>query len=748
MRNYVDTIQDPVDAFNILNDWVNSKEPVSIDCSSWFGRKVTLSSAKAHNLFSRCLGRFFECLDPELNRYKDLKDILRKVIESGKSSEELQPIFKKIKEEFIALREQSSKQGSHISSTVQANDLLEAYNIAIEKRLENIERIQVRELSSVGMSARKADTQAQEALSKVAEVSEKSVLLLEYGKIEAFVTEYEKLTKGNTPLSKEQIKTLLERHALKIADVPMGKMIDLLYRHKFYGRFALEKLITKIAIWQFGSAVKVKSLTQTVKFFRKLHADLWLDVGGQLYSFREVFGYDLREHKTKQESFTRSITDEIKKRLLEPFLTCKQEVQECLHDKTAQVICANAFSQVSLIDCAKGEIEAPKTIRGKVLSKQKPEVKEVGCQGKAEFSLHALFGEYSVDKTPANKAEAQGQLLGAMSSFINKHDTMMVVQRLAPADIHHFYATADYEILSREDCCTVLDDEFKENQKLKEALLKLFAGDKNATINIAGSSCSSVSTNALRQESSILATNDRKIMMVRHKDGSIAFHVFIGATAVNSIDVTVPAGEQVAAGHDCGAMKYSSEHKEEWITAKTGEEAKIPFRDWVIIWPFKMVQSVVRWLGSRIQWSDRGIHVHKEGTGFEQGGSTVVSLYLKRDYWPIPLIADVTQKAVRAVSGTQETIEIQCQLGNTLATPVAYQVLQCMRDNGIEINPQNPDATLLKFKETLASKENTPFEKEWERILTAHLQGNVLDEDDTYMLKKVKKAIRRHSNQE
>ena len=117
------------------------------------------------------------------------------------------------------------------------------------------------------------------------------------------------------------------------------------------------ELLPKIAIWQFGSAVKVKSLRKTVNFFRKLHADLWLNVGGELYSFKEVFGYDLREEKTKQESFTRSITDKIKTHLLAPFEEYKRKVRECLCDNTAQVICANAFSQISIIDCSKGGID-------------------------------------------------------------------------------------------------------------------------------------------------------------------------------------------------------------------------------------------------------------------------------------------------------------------------------------------------------------------------------------------------------
>ena len=150
----------------------------------------------------------------------------------------------------------------------------------------------------------------------------------------------------------------------------MGKMIDLLYRHQFVGRHELEKLITQIAKWKFRSEKPVQNVLKTVKFFKKLHIDLWMDIGGELYSFKELFGYDLRTPKSYHESFTRSITPEIQEKILDKtgYRALQKTVREDMKDGSSQVISADAFSRVSVKENSVGSIDAPQSIRGKVLS--------------------------------------------------------------------------------------------------------------------------------------------------------------------------------------------------------------------------------------------------------------------------------------------------------------------------------------------------------------------------------------------
>ena len=126
-------------------------------------------------------------------------------------------------------------------------------------------------------------------------------------------------------------------------------MIDALYRHRFTGRLQMEKTVTKIAGWLHGAS-KLHDVLNTVKFFRNLHADLWMEIGGGVYSFSELFGYELREAKSHNASFKRSLTEQAREQILaESGYTAERDrVQTKLQDPRAQVVCANAFSRVTV----------------------------------------------------------------------------------------------------------------------------------------------------------------------------------------------------------------------------------------------------------------------------------------------------------------------------------------------------------------------------------------------------------------
>ncbi len=717
-----------INQVDALFQWA-AHEDTQIECLSVGGKQVVVSpKGDKPSFFRRLLGNLFECLNSELNRYAGLKDVLKNVAQSYKpeDAEKLKKIFERIKREFLKVQKEEN-----VESAVQANDLLEVYNSLFQERTFsdlNLQRIDVNELTVQGK--------------QTPEISEKDVLLVEYKKIAQFIQEAQTLKQKQGPLTGEEVKSLCEKQVLKKANVLRGKIIDLLYRHKFVGRHELEKIITKVEAWRFGSSRKVTSVRRTVKFFKNLHIDLWLDVGGKLYSFSEVFGYSVREPKSFQESFTRPITDQMKDLLLVPFMEARSKVREELSDEHAQIICSNAFAQNTILDCPAGTIDTPRTIRGKIISESPDEQEEIGYQGKAPFTLHDLFGGYAPLGSCTTKTQAQEALLGAMASFINKHDTFAVIQRLTPSDIHHYFATADAKVLSREECCKVLKDEFKGD-------IKFFENDASSTINIAGSTLSSVSIPAIRREPAILATNDRKVMMVQHADQSLAsFHVFIAATSIANIGVTVPPGD-VEVGKDFGWMGYGSEAKHAWIRAKPGQMTHIPAQS-LISWPWKMVLSVLNFLRGAFFQQRSGVEVSSSApeATFAPGGSTVVSIYPKSDYMLTEQVKKATDMAVRNMPGQlPELLEIQSPFGAILATPVTYQTVKLMKSLTVEILPQNPLKTLQAFHQKLLTlKKPSSLEQTWKRILDKALQAEGIFQnvtgDDRYMLEKLHTAIK------
>ena len=673
----------------------------------------------------------------------------------------LKTIYGKIEKLWL----EQSKDTS-IPGLIQANDLLEAYNTAFRAsspiKLGDLHRIKASPPNPAQANKIEAATKA--PLAAAAEVTDATIVLAEYQKL-ATITKKVQERKEKGAITKEEIAKLIAEEDLHIEPAPMGKMIDLLYRHQFPGRLELEKVVTQIAAWRWGTGAKVRSVEKTVKFFKNLHIDLWMEIGGELYSFSELFGYKLRDPKSYHESFTRSLTEEAKELIFEKtgYRDLQAAVRETLGNPNAQVICSNAFSRITVINCPAGSVDVPRSIRGKILDIIRELVLADTLTTKHPYTIHGMLGGFStdppdnLDETTFTDAELQGQLLGLITSFLDNHDATMVVQRLAPADTHHYYAPADSKVLSRTESCAVLQREIRERETLgtkltpKEQrqleqlhlLLDHFTAmeainGKQATINIAGSTLGSVSTKAVSQEPGILATNDRKIMMVQHKDGSIAIHTFIGASAVNNVGVTATTTSSKAGG-DFGWMSFGALKKAigDWITAAQAQKAQPLSAQKFSIGAF--INSIVRavtGLIDRIRGKNedptRGIGIIPQtelgpeagagaGVEFEAGGSTVVSIYLKRNYLVLEPIeqflevgAEETEKA-----GLSKTIEIQCRLGDPLATPVMYQTQKLIESlpKPLEGDPMTKLRLLRTQLEGLPSPRSSLAEK-WFSILT------------------------------
>jgi phosphatidylserine decarboxylase len=702
-------------------------------------------------------------------RYSELKKTLSVIIKHVKSLEgsqrkeaveKLKKIYARIGDEWHRARIDTTTRGM-----IGASDLLEAYNTIFDKESNELD-LQLRRLSLAPSEGSRLVTRAvQRPFQAIASTSQKAILLADYQQLGQIVRAVESADK---PLTRSEIGELIAAGHLQVEQVPAGKMIDALYRHRFKGRFQIEKTLTKISGWLHASS-KLHDVRNTMKFFRGLHVDLWMEIGGGVYSFSELFGYELREAKSHNASFKRALTDEARDQILAQsgYLAERSKVQDKLKDPSAQVVCANAFSRVTVQTFHEQEIDAPRTIREKVLSPS-PENAAISEKwgSKSFFTIHDMLGGFPLIEDGSQSVELVGQrqpsvddaqrqasLLAATTSMVKKRRGMMVIQRLSPSDIHHFYSTADGHVLTRAEWCGALHGMIEERRKLGvesetdgaelaqlEQLQEYFAEkkDEQPTINIAGSTLSSVNTLALRHQPSILATNDRKIMMVRHADGCLALHVFVGASAVNQVDVRAPAGE-VQVMRSLGAMGFGSAERGDWITARVPEHVR-SFSPLKPTLAEKALHDVRQCEESKKRRDkegvaipevgpDRGIVAGPQGGSFGAGGSTVISLYF--GYRPIDPLERVPSRETK--EGKKEVMEILCRPGNVLATPMLNRTLELMESLGVTPASQSPLETLRLFHNKLKTEENlSPLAKEWLQMLQAVDPGSLASEEGVF----------------
>ena len=149
----------------------------------------------------------------------------------------------------------------------------------------------------------------------------------------------------------------------------------------------------------------------------------------------------------------------------------------------------------------------------------------------------------------------------------------------------------------------------------------------------------------------------------------------------------------------------------------------------------------------------REIAVTAAGTGFSEGGSTVISIYMNRDYRVVEPVARFVEAGVRQIEGkVPENLEFQSRLGDPLATPVSYQTLTFIAKletrfaEHLEGTPLEKIQTFAILLQRLPEEErkSNPLAQQWIRILQEAPTATSIEElknsvsgDDRYILEKL-----------
>lgn len=529
------------------------------------------------------------------------------------------------------------------------NDLVDALSVAygqggINEKLDiDIKRIAARTLPEVGRALKSHNIPLfrAEDLEKVNEIFKRD-----------FPGETPTLTQiQNHP----ELKLLLNKE-----DVSLGWLVERIYSHR-----AGAVLNNRVVNWAMTSwmgwmtkrrmAEGPERTEKVVNFFRQMHITLSTDIKNELYSYREMHGRDVRTEETLDGAFQRPLTNEAIKVLMQEADEATKEIQRVCGTETSPVIC-NAFSRVRVLKVGAGQVHEKFHITGKVLDQDQETTDEVSYGGKFKFSIDKMLGGKADAAPIADPNQAESLFRSILTTALNQEDLTMVVQRLAPADIHHYGMSVGGRVLSVEESCQKLRAMLNASQNPEEAkkLEQLIDWYQNQGKEHADKAFSqvrgtkqSVSTLAVKSASP-LSENDRKVMMVEHHDGSISVHTFIGAVGVNNVNIEAERGAY-SIGEDLGSMGFGNESIKP--TVKAGE---------------------VKEQGGAIG-------------GFTKEGSTVVSLYFQKDFVPTATMAEtVTHVAYKDKKGAMKNeIEVLTPWGKPIAYPTLYVALRYLKEHKV-----------------------------------------------------------------
>lgn len=685
--------------------------------------KVT-SYGKIHSLIVHLFSRYFRPVDD----LKPLKKMFGDILLEVQTDEALKQTYGALVHDAMQGMKRYFEQyrnDTSVEAMVKRNDILEGLSLAF---IENGFNKTVFDsvfgappLLRADMSIHStADTPAllplvgrieRIAASPIAaakKVKEHSVLYVCYQDLEKALDAF---NKSDTVPSEKELQSVLG-NLLKDEEVPHGKAIDFLYKHHFDSH-ALNLLITHVAKFRFGTKM-IADFEKIVRYFKALNIEIESALDGKLYSYSEIFTDDLRDPKSYSSAFTRDVNSMARKRYLQKALDVQEEIKR-ITGGACPVVISNSFNRMRLHLLREGQAEKTLEITGKLLT-DAPEAVEVvmqegdktaGSAVKFPFTVKEMLGvqrsmplvpDDIVHKQNLNEKSASHAMLKAMTSLVDKERMLLVIQRLAPQDIHHFYASTKSRILDRKECCEKLktalaekvgtDADPKEILQLEE-LIAYFAGNariaEKATVNITGT-LSTISPKGLFHRPEILAQNDRKIMMVEHDDGSLAIHVFIGAAGVDQIDVSAKVQKNAEElGFDYGSMSWGRQKQREgWLGKRfmKSEEKKKAADSIQIHQKAEKQRKFSTLLGTEVG-------------SFAVGGSTVVSLYFRKDFIPEEKIDAFFQKAYfqrvqrgvvrtvlqkKAAAVPDRALELRMELGNVIALPIGYAAFTIMQN--------------------------------------------------------------------
>ncbi|MDP1880160.1 MAG: phosphatidylserine decarboxylase [Parachlamydiaceae bacterium] len=308
---------------------------------------------------------------------------------------------------------------------------------------------------------------------------------------------------------------------------------------------------------------------------------------------------------------------------------------------------------------------------------------------------------------------SQHELLGGIYRFFDREGAVQVIQRLAPADIHNYVAPLNGTPLSHKEAImaikekstelkkylegqniqdveelTKINNEIAHYEKLEEVFKNqelLLGRPSQATIDIFGTNAS-VSTTGIRNQSRILAQNDRKVMLFKHEDDSLSLHVFIGATGVNRVDVD-PLTSSKKQGDRQGDMQFGADkYQRQSQAAKANDKTT---KD-----------------------HTRKLKIGQHKGGFPINGSTVISYYLPTDFTTLKKIKEFSSVGSYGEGIDRANIEIRAKMGN----PILIKT----------------EITLVKALKTLFSDE-----VDFKKIPTIENEENKINDETFKLLKKL-----------
>ncbi len=360
-----------------------------------------------------------------------------------------------------------------------------------------------------------------------------------------------------------------------------------------------------------------------------------------------AFGTPMAKYRNVNSWFVRDYSEKAKKDI---FYKVEEEKKKA---KNNDLIISMVQGKLRFLKHSPGNLGVKQTIVGKVLNKEElNRAVENGenpfyFQHRYNFSLYDVFGrtktifmtqtkkfrqfkkesekflQNSLKKKKKKKFssseeqlihQSQRDLLASIFNYFNRHKVVQVIQRLAPSDVHGYVVPTNGHYLTNEELISFLKEELREDSSIPEALKiseenvlstieKNFMGQQNFLskdvppyVSIYGLN-QSVSTQALSYRPDVLSLNDRKILVMKHESGSVSAHIFIGATGVNDVNVVAPRGKRKQ-GDFQGNMKFGHD----------GEDKR------------KSPHGVKKLrLGDKLGM-------------FPLNGSTIISLYLEKDY--------------------------------------------------------------------------------------------------------------------
>ena len=596
---------------------------------------------KLYQIFLKATGRLPK---RDVENLKDLPELYKAVLKMDIKPHERSRVAKLVERSFDNLKKiyEVYREDRSIQAMALKNDILEAVAVAVKKNGLN---------SKLGLSITRVAADAIKPFS--GRVRNHHIPLFRMQDLPRVIVLMKEKFPGYIPSLQEIHADEQLRKYLIIERVAMGSIVHWMYKNTRMGKLlnnsVFSYLITQISGYLHKRVLKPgKRRTQTIlKFFKRLDIRLETDLNGKLYSYREMFKKSLREETSCDGAFQRALNRRSLKLLMKPARQTARILQKQSENFTAPVI-SNSYCRLRMLDIFPRSVRRGFTITGKTLNINSSGVCTLQNMLGNENAVDTSFTSSKPAVELQSRRHAEYLYRCCLTNAIDRQKMSMIIQRLAPADVHHFVETVGGRVLSHQQACAKLLQMLEgENQpQEKEQLQKLYAyferyPSDEAVVKVRGTRMS-VSTLATRYQSP-LSQNDRKIMLIEHPGGSISIHIFIGAVGVNNVSISARSGK-LENGDPIGAMGFGddSQRRNQWDTMATNKES---------------IRLRCNSQESLAQGARRG--------RFSKEGSTVVSLYTH--FRPLPTLA-LAKETLRYkdFQGVVRDIEIQAQMGNII----------------------------------------------------------------------------------